>query len=104
MASLVSNMYRPCYAKGERGLFHCWADVAEVVAPSMLRGGHNGGQLRMTYGIVELQDGRVKLYEPKDIRFADGGAFAEFLFFTEEQLDEIGKIVKENNNDQTSNS
>ena len=102
MASLVSNMYRPCYAKGERGLFHHWVDIAEVIGSSMVVGGHPGGKLRMTYGIVELQDGRVKLYEPKDIRFADGGVFGEFMFFTEEQLDEIGKIVKEINNESIS--
>lgn len=55
----------------EKALFHCWTDKSQVVEPSMMRGGHNGGIIMCTYGIVEFKNGRVCEVLPSQIRFLD---------------------------------
>ena len=66
---------RPCIVRGEESaknaLFHRWVDVAEVIPPSPIRGGHGGGQLWCVYGIVEFEDGSVQKVFPERIRFID---------------------------------
>lgn len=74
----ISRERRPCYVDGERALFHCWEQYSEIVAPSIAVGGHNGGEIRRVYGIVEFQDGKIGEYVPCKIRFADGGEFDEY--------------------------
>ena len=60
---------RPCMARSDgkpaRALFHRFVDVAEVVRPSIMIGGHTGGQLSNTYALVEFEDGRLSM-EPID--------------------------------------
>ena len=64
---------RPCLVGGdddaEKALFHCWGNRAYIIEPSMLVGGHPGGQVWNTYGIVELEDGSVVEVPPSNIRF-----------------------------------
>lgn len=67
---------RPCMVKvgkkeERKALFHRWADRAEVVGESLLRGGHPSGQLWLTFGIVEMEDGTVIETYPSQIRFLD---------------------------------
>ena len=68
---------RPCMVairkggKEEKALFHCWEQWSDVVAASILKGGHPGGQISEIYGIVELEDGTVKKVYPQLIRFID---------------------------------
>lgn len=54
-----------------KALFHCWIHWSDVIPPSNLIGGHNGGQVSDVYGLVELEDGSVKIVSPKSIRFLD---------------------------------
>lgn len=64
---------RPCVVGGEgseeRAFFHGWATRAYIVEPSLLGGGHPGGQISNCYGIVELESGQVCEVLPCNIRF-----------------------------------
>lgn len=62
---------RPCTVDGNKGIFHFWGITADVVAPSIMVGGHPGGQLAETYGLVEFADGSVKRVIPTKICFLD---------------------------------
>lgn len=64
---------RSCKVEGEGGtfLFHCWSQVSEIVPPSVMVGGHSGGVVSDTFGIVEDGDGRVHRVRPEKIRFTD---------------------------------
>lgn len=91
MAQLTSEIImkqerRPCLVTtggrdepDERpALFHLFAPVAEVIAPSCLRGGHNGGQLAGIMALVEFSDGTLATVEPSRVRFLDSDkAFGE---------------------------
>lgn len=52
-------------------LFHRWADKAEIVPPSVLKGGHGGGVVRGVLAIVEYEDGTIGEALPENIRFLD---------------------------------
>lgn len=81
MASLRIDNRRPCYVEGKKAMFHCWRNVSQIVSPSAFVGGHSGGIVSDTYGIVEYEDGTIAGYiEPVKIRFADGGDFDETAF------------------------
>ena len=62
---------RPCTVNGRKALFHRWADRAQTVGESILRGGHGAGQLWQVVGIVEYEDGTVREEYPNDIKFVD---------------------------------
>ena len=62
---------RICVVNGRNAMFHCWEQVSEVVAPSPMRDGHQGGTLRYTVGIVEYENGRIEKVAPKNIIFKD---------------------------------
>ena len=92
MAQFTKQERRPCIVTiggrrydvpGEEpderpALFHLFAPVAEVIAPSCLRGGHNGGQLAGIMALVEFSDGTLATVEPSRVRFLDSDkAFGE---------------------------
>lgn len=64
---------RTCEVEGKDGpfLFHCWSQVSEIVPPSVMVGGHSGGVIADTFGIVEDGDGQVHRVRPEKIRFTD---------------------------------
>lgn len=85
---------RPCYVKaykyenkrpwfvqdGERkALFHGWGTFGQIVDPSPLKGGHPGGVISSTFGIVEFEDGTVDQVPVSHIRFVDN-TFADYSF------------------------
>lgn len=90
MARVTLPNLRPCMVaknKGRverRGLFHGWNQYSTVVDASPLRGGHPGGQVSETYGIVEFPDGTVENVYPQSIRFLDH-YFNDFDFGGEEE-------------------
>lgn len=55
----------------EQAFFHCWEHYAEIICPSLLNGGHNGGQVSGTFAIVELKNGEVRKVLPQYITFVD---------------------------------
>ena len=95
MASInIHYPLRPCYVPNcrkvrnpEKGLFHCWSHESEVIPPSPLMGGHNGGVVAGVVGIVELEDGSIIKVYPTDIRFCDN-EFDNYAF--PEKHDEKG--------------
>ena len=62
---------RPCTVDGVKALFHRWEDFAAVLEPSPMVGGHPGGQVCETYGIVEMEDGQVREVKPSKVVFSD---------------------------------
>lgn len=95
MASLDSRItihreLRPCIVNGQKALFHQWEDVSEIVPPSPMRGGHQGGTLREVFGIIEREDGTVCECYPYEIRFVDG-KIEEYAFIEEKDLKGAGE-------------
>lgn len=62
---------RMCRAKGTRAIFHRWSEVAEVIPPSPMRGGHGGGQIKYTTAVVEFENGQVTEVMANDVVFFD---------------------------------
>lgn len=62
---------RPCKIGREKALFHTWSNKSEIVSPSPMMGGHSGGVLKWTVGIVEYENGNVGEVLPKSIKFLD---------------------------------
>lgn len=62
---------RPCLVNGKKALFHRWDEHAEVIPPSPLVGGTNGGQVRVLFGLIEDENGQVIRVNPTCIRFLD---------------------------------
>lgn len=71
---------RPCWARGRKALFHCWANVAHPVPPRgvELNDKTRFFQFRRTDAIVEFEDGTVARCYPNEIQFADDGGFDKF--------------------------
>lgn len=65
-----NEQYRLCEVNGEIGYFHGWEAFFDVISPSLMIGGHPGGQLSRTYGIVEFPD-RIEEVTPSQIKFRD---------------------------------
>lgn len=83
------NRYRKCKvvekvktSKGvkelgaKRALFHGWDGIKQVIDASPMIGGHPGGQIAYTLGIVEFMDGTVGRVHPEYIKFLDTEDFA----------------------------
>ena len=64
-----TNSLRRCLVGDKKGWFHRWSDYSKVIPPSPMMGGHNGGQIQYTYGIIEYENGTVELVEPMKIVF-----------------------------------
>lgn len=79
---------RACYADDKKAMFHGWYPYSTIVEPSPMVGGHNGGVINFTCGIVEFEDGKIDEVVPSKIRFVDGGEFFEnTLWVPKEVLD-----------------
>ena len=67
----MNEKLRPCEVSGEKAYFHRWVDKSEILAPSMMIGGHNGGVISATLALVEFEDGRIEECYPHRIVFKD---------------------------------
>lgn len=71
----LETKLRPCYVKINedevKALFHGWDYQSYPIEPSPMVGGHPGGVMAYTQGIVEMIHGEVKTVNPNTIRFAD---------------------------------
>lgn len=86
---LVTTPRRGAEPETRRALLHCFALVAEVIPPSNLRGGHNGGQLAGLTALVEFEDGTVQRVEPECVQLLDSaGLFREYAW-PEEKKEEV---------------
>lgn len=85
--------YRPelrlCKVGDELGYFHIWEQTSDVIAPSPMRGGHQGGVVAQMYALVEFADG-VKRVQPYDVKFVDED---------NEYLTRMNEMAKERDND-----
>lgn len=73
---------RPCMVRDKPALFHKWVDNRDVLEPSPMRGGHNGGVIAYTQGLVEYADGSVGMVSPTSIKFEDK-LFEQYAFEVE---------------------
>ncbi len=73
---------RPCIVKDRKALFHKWSEKSQITQPSAMIGGHNGGVIRITVGIIEYEDGVVTECYPYEIKFIDN-KFQEYSFIEE---------------------
>jgi hypothetical protein len=62
---------RECEVKKNPAKFHCWSHKSNIIQPSIRVGGHHGGTIRYTVGIIEYEDGTVHECYPDEIRFTD---------------------------------
>ena len=90
--------YRPCYVicevkysrnkktfeRREKALFHRWAEISNVIPPSLLQGGHNGGEIKRVLAIVEFEDGKIETVDPSDIQFCDTAGIMNGIAWGEE--------------------
>lgn len=60
----------------KRALFHGWDGIKQVIDASPMIGGHPGGQISYTMGIVEFMDGTMGEVYPGYIKFLDTKDFA----------------------------
>ena len=74
---------RPCYVvtknDEKKALFHGWSFISNIVEPSPMIGGHPGGVISYTKGIVELENGKVVYASPENIVFIDS-PFDEYIW------------------------
>jgi hypothetical protein len=70
---------RPCLVSGQKALFHRWVDISNVIEPSPMIGGHGGGVIKSTLGLIEYEDGATGLVHPTTIVFKDE-KIKEFMF------------------------
>lgn len=90
---MLETKFRPCYVflgksrSKQKALFHCWVEDRRVIPPSPLVGGHTGGTIAATFGLVETEDGSVHEAYPSNIQFVDKKI--EEYAFPEEVNDEI---------------
>lgn len=76
---------RPCIYEDEEMLFHCWFQVSEIVAPSIMNGGHNGGVISGILGLVEDRKGYIRRVYPEKIQFLDNNIFLDYDFTRREE-------------------
>ena len=76
--SILSEL-RPCTVNGQKALFHKWEDCANVIEPSPMINGHQGGQIKETYAIVEMEDGRILEVKPIKVKFENTSEYMALL-------------------------
>ena len=63
--------YRPCEVNGKKAMFHEWVQTATLILADNLRAGTPAGQLVNVFGIIEYEDGSVRLEYPNNVVFTD---------------------------------
>jgi hypothetical protein len=76
----ISMERRPCLVNGRKAMFHGWHHEYFVIEPSIMVGGHPGGQMSKLWAIVEDENGTCGLFEPHCIRFIDHSEFEQFAW------------------------
>lgn len=77
----IRQEVRPCTINGIKALWHRWVNVSQIVPPSNLRGGHNGGVIANTLALVEYETGLVRMVEAQKVHFLDSRCkFDQYIF------------------------
>lgn len=69
--TISQSEYRVCIVDGKNALFHTWEIKRQIIEPSLMQGGHNGGTVQATLAIVEFEDGTIEEVYPYRIKFLD---------------------------------
>lgn len=85
---VIKFEFRPCLVDGRKAMWHRWTIREEVVGPSILNGGHGGGQLSATFALVEFEDGTVAEVYPDKVRFLDSAKVFEEYDFSQQSKEE----------------
>ena len=87
MAKLLVNLHeyrRPCIVYGpngkEKGLFHCVSVAPTLMPANSLKGEDKDFIIYETVAVVEFEDGSIKKILTENIKFDDGGKFADFAW------------------------
>lgn len=75
----IKTELRPCIFSGRKALFHKFIEISKVIPPSLMMGGHNGGQLTENAALIEFEDGSIHRVKDIDIKFCDN-KFNEYCF------------------------
>lgn len=79
----LEPVLRPCYIvfkkHRKKALFHRWSHESEIVEPSPMIGGHNGGIIDYTVAIVETEDGQIDKVPASRVKFCDN-IFEQYCF------------------------
>ncbi len=71
------TMLRKCYIhnkdKTEKAWFHQFYVHQDVIPPSTIMHGDNGGQVTTLFAVIEDEEHKVSLVSPFQIQFVDGG-------------------------------
>lgn len=78
----IEIQLRPCKINDKKALFHKWSDKSQIVEPSPMIGGHTGGVLKWTVGIIEYENGEIAECLPNGIQFLDN-EFEKYCFIEE---------------------
>ena len=62
---------RTCRYKDENYLFHCFEKRSSVIPPSIMRGGHPGGEISRLFALIEDAEGHIFRVDPTEIVFTD---------------------------------
>ena len=79
MEITIKMELRPCTVNDRKALFHKWSEKSKIIEPSPMIGGHSGGVIKGTSGIIEYEDGTIAECHPYEIKFLDG-KFKEYYF------------------------
>lgn len=72
-----------------RAFFHLFTTSAYPIEPSILKGGHPGGQVSNPVAIVEYEDGTVETVLPSRVRFLDTDGLMEQYAWGEEPQEDV---------------
>lgn len=75
--------------KMQKGFFHAFGCAAGIIPPSLMRGGHPGGQVITTYALIELEDGTIYKADPDKVVFLDTAALMSEYDWGEETPKEV---------------
>lgn len=62
---------RPCIVNNKKALFHTFEQYSQIISPSLLAGGNNGGTIAEVFAIVEYEDGTVSRVHVSALKFTD---------------------------------
>ena len=69
--NIMNDTRRSCYVDGKKAIFHRWVDTSFP---------KDKGFILQTLALVEYEDWYFQKFQTKNIKFADGGSFDQFIW------------------------